>query len=239
MPFWPDAGKALLIAMLISACMVAQQEPATAVPKFASRSELVLVPTVVRDKSGKHIAGLKKDDFTVLQNGKEQRVALFEEVHTSAKYSRPAAEQGFSNFVPADESRRLTIIALDLINTPFLAQVKAREALIKFLSNSVISGEPMALLILSRDGIRQVHGYTSDPAVLIAALKKAGSRQSMVEQASDPAPFPKGDEQAREYEDEVQKLTKFEADPETMFTAFQQKGAIRITLSALEQLAQA
>ena len=48
--------------------------------KFTSRTALVLVPTLVTDKSGNHIRGLKKEDFTVLENGAEQKVATFEEI---------------------------------------------------------------------------------------------------------------------------------------------------------------
>jgi hypothetical protein len=48
--------------------------------KFTARTELVLIPTLVTDKSGNHITGLKKEDFTVLENGVEQKVATFEEI---------------------------------------------------------------------------------------------------------------------------------------------------------------
>ncbi|MGA2357098.1 MAG: VWA domain-containing protein, partial [Terriglobales bacterium] len=48
--------------------------------KFTARSELVLIPTLVTDKSGNHITGLKKEDFTVLENGAEQKIATFEEI---------------------------------------------------------------------------------------------------------------------------------------------------------------
>jgi hypothetical protein len=39
--------------------------------KFTARTELVLIPTLVTDKSGTYISGLKKEDFRVLENGAE------------------------------------------------------------------------------------------------------------------------------------------------------------------------
>jgi hypothetical protein len=61
--------------------------------KFTSRTALVLVPTLVTDKSGNHILGLKKEDFTVLENGAEQKVATFEEI-TSDAHRAPMAARG-------------------------------------------------------------------------------------------------------------------------------------------------
>src|SRR6202166_5390741 len=46
---------------------------------FTARTELVLITTLVTDKSGNHITGLKKEDFRVLENGAEQKIATFED----------------------------------------------------------------------------------------------------------------------------------------------------------------
>jgi VWFA-related protein len=45
-------------------------------PSFRTQSTLVLVPTLVRDKSGHPVFTLKAEDFTVTDNGIEQKVAL-------------------------------------------------------------------------------------------------------------------------------------------------------------------
>jgi len=80
--------------------------------KFTARSELVLIPALVTDKSGNHILGLKKEDFTVLENGTEQKVATSEEITTAPnRLSLPRNPNPnlFSNSVAAgpsaDESR--------------------------------------------------------------------------------------------------------------------------------------
>ena len=48
--------------------------------KFTSRTELVLIPTLVTDKSGAHVGGLKKEDFAVFENGSPRQIATFEEI---------------------------------------------------------------------------------------------------------------------------------------------------------------
>jgi hypothetical protein len=58
--------------------------------RFAAGAKLVLVPTLVTDKSGNHISGLKQEDFTVLENGAEQKIATFEEITSDPhRLSRP------------------------------------------------------------------------------------------------------------------------------------------------------
>ena len=47
---------------------------------FTSRAKLVLVPVLVTDKRDNHINGLKKEDFTVRENGTEQKVVTFDEI---------------------------------------------------------------------------------------------------------------------------------------------------------------
>jgi hypothetical protein len=84
--------------------------------KFTLRTELVLIPVVVTDKSSNHITGLKKEDFTVLENGAEEKITTFEEVSSAAnRFSRPDVPNEFSNSVAADpSSRRNTPVMLDL-----------------------------------------------------------------------------------------------------------------------------
>ena len=76
--------------------------PQTSTTTFTSSSELVLIPTVVNDKSGSHISGLKKDEFVLKQDGKNYPIAVFEEVRTSSvRIHRSEGEHGtFSNYEP-------------------------------------------------------------------------------------------------------------------------------------------
>jgi VWFA-related protein len=133
---------------------------------------------VVTDKAGKHIHGLSKNDFRILENGKEQPIAVFEEVTaTSTRLRAPEnPPNAFSNLsVSTPDRHAVTIIVLDEINTPFLDQNYGRTQLIKYLAASLDSQQTVALMVLGSKGLRRVANFTDDPSVLINALKKVGS----------------------------------------------------------------
>ena len=161
--------------LMLTAAMTGGDDKSQAGVTFTSRTELVLVPVIVTDKSGGPVAGLTKDDFDLQENGKSKPISTFEEVKTlTNRPSRPAPQRGiYTNELNNDSTpKRMTIFALDLVNTPFLDQSYARQQLIKFLAKRVDSQEPIALIAIKRNGISVLHDFTSDPAVLVAVLKK-------------------------------------------------------------------
>src|ERR1700719_41225 len=105
------------------ATRLCSQEKQTKTTTFTSSTELVLIPTVVHDKSGSHISGLSKEEFVLKLDGKSQPLAIFEEVKTdSNRLRRSTGENGtFSNINPSGSSQhhRVSIIVLDFVNTPF------------------------------------------------------------------------------------------------------------------------
>jgi VWFA-related protein len=73
----------LVIGFAIVSLIGAQPQQSSA-PVFHSRSDLVLVETVVRDRSsGKMITGLKSDDFEVFDNDELQRVQALDRTTTA------------------------------------------------------------------------------------------------------------------------------------------------------------
>ena len=62
----------ILLAALVCAGMLAQDQPP---PNFKANTNLVIINVAVKDKSGKAIEDLKKDQFTLLEDGKPQRSA--------------------------------------------------------------------------------------------------------------------------------------------------------------------
>lgn len=227
--------------------------------KFTARSELVLVPAVVTDKSGNHITGLKKEDFRVLENGVEQQVATFEEVHSDARMLyRPAKADEFSNFVAgAPSTSRITIIVLDLINTPFMAQTQGRQELLKYLTQSIDVREPTALYTLTRTGIQVVHDFTTDPRILVAALHAVkGDTYEMVDSAEtvesttgtaspdggaeDPSVSSGGSKGSGKsgVQAEAARLQSMLENSELNFQSFEQRLAITYTLDGMLQVAQ-
>jgi VWFA-related protein len=227
--------------------------------KFTVRTELVLIPTVVSDKSGNHITGLKKEDFTVQENGAGQQIATFEEVHSDpGPLLRQSNPSEFSNFVAGRPSTsRITLIVLDFINTPFMAQAAGRQELLKYLTQSVDAREPTALYTLTRNGLQAIHDFTTDPRVLLAALHKAkGDAYDMVDSpeevesitgtaspdgttgAPSAAASSKMSGQAG-VQSEAARLQGMLEDAELNFQSFEQRLAITYTLDGLKQIAQA
>ncbi|MGA7079357.1 MAG: VWA domain-containing protein [Terriglobales bacterium] len=143
--------------------------------EFKSQAVLVQVPTVVTDKAGNHIRGLKKENFKVEEDGKEQRIAFLEEVTaTSARLTQAANPPGtFSNVTQnGDAPRNVVVVALDTVNTPFLAQAIGRKALIQYLADNLNSVPVLAMVVIGNKGVRTISGLTNDPDELLAALKK-------------------------------------------------------------------
>ncbi|HEV2689893.1 MAG TPA: hypothetical protein VGV35_15145, partial [Bryobacteraceae bacterium] len=54
------------------------QAPPSTPPTFSTTTNLVILNVTVRDKSGKLVDNLKKEDFTVFEDEKPQSVAVFE-----------------------------------------------------------------------------------------------------------------------------------------------------------------
>jgi VWFA-related protein len=159
------------LALLLLCSLAFAQQPAPKPQTFTSRSELVLVPVIVHDKSGKHIGGLKREQFELLDNGKPQPSKIFEEVHTQAITTGPKRTgKEFGNYVlDPQNQRRITIILFDFEFIPFSEQFRAREKLVHFLTTQLEPNEPVALLALTGRGIEQIHGFTTDTRVLIDA----------------------------------------------------------------------
>ena len=147
--------------------------------KFSARAHYILVPVIVTEKDGKHVTGLTKDAFQIFENGKEQNIASVDETQTSAVpvQSVPASLNEFSNAITVEGgARRINVIALDLINTPFLDQVGARRAAIRYLANSINQDAIFELVSIDGNGMHVLHDFTSDTKVLVTALKKVASQ---------------------------------------------------------------
>ncbi len=161
---------------IVAVCWLATALPGASqvdsqIPKISAKTELVQVP-VVAHRDGKHAGGLKSDAFTLLMDGKPQSIAVFEEVHTTAP-TRAARTDEFSNVAVAGggEVQRLTVIAIDMNTTAPLDQAYLKDEIIKFLNTAANTGEPFALVAITRSGIRLLHDFTTDPKLLAAAVK--------------------------------------------------------------------
>src|SRR5438477_8583667 len=70
--------KSPFLRLFLAFSAAAQQPTDAPITTFKTSSKLVIVNVFVRDKSGTPVEGLKKDDFKLLEDGKNQSIAVFE-----------------------------------------------------------------------------------------------------------------------------------------------------------------
>jgi VWFA-related protein len=159
------------------------QQPAyetSAVLKVKSR--LVVVDVVARDGKGVPVTDLKQEDFTVLEDGKEQKLRIFSFQHPddSVATAPPQAPANAMNVVDnlphVQAGRALNVILLDALNTSRLNQLSMRETMIKFLE-TLPANEPIAVYLLS-DRLRLLQDFTTDPALLKDVVRSFRGKSS-------------------------------------------------------------
>lgn len=151
----------------------AQQDMSAPLQIFKSRTDLVLVPVVVRDSNGGHVRGLSKEAFSLKEKGKEQQITLFEEVRPGNSPASSVPDRGYGN-VAYDNAGRpgLTIIVLDWLNMGPLQQTEAKKQIANFLKRDLPEGQPVSLMKITSDGLKQVEPITADREQLLQALNK-------------------------------------------------------------------
>jgi VWFA-related protein len=215
--------------------------PPPELAKLTARTDLVLVPVVVTDKSGKHVSGLQKDLFHIEENGNARSITVFDETKTEKLVARgkDSRQEGYSNFAAGDEHPwRITAIVLDMINTPWMRQREAKKQLIDYLLRSAAHDEPVAIFGINSSGLHQLHPFTTDTKILIEALQRL--RLSLSAEESTQTPEQLTDDPSEEQaSDEEMLMSDFMQDLSDTLTANYQRIATRETLVAMTQLAHA
>src|SRR5271157_5513188 len=157
----------------------------SAAPTFTAKTDLVLVPVVVRQ--GKQpVTGLTKNDFKIFEDKIAQGIAFVKPTTPNPGLRRPGGGDLFTNELEGyGEAPRLTIIAVDTMNTPFVHQSWLTHEVLKFLADSPALQEPTSLLAITPHGLRLIHDFTTDAASLTAAFEHAaGKKPQKVSQSS-------------------------------------------------------
>ena len=124
-------------------------------PTIRVTSRLVFLDVTVLDKDGRPVVkGLTKDDFTITDNKKPQRIFSFEapEIHVvdaSATNDNPAAKAP------------VTIFVLDLLNSRFEDFAYIRYMVRRYLEAQPAQlHSPAELMVLGNNSLEMVQGYT-------------------------------------------------------------------------------
>ena len=147
-------------------------------------SRLIQLNVLVHDAKGAPVRDLTKDDFVVLDQGRQRRIAIFriaEERSTTAlaTASHPlrVTNRGFAQ---SERSAAATILLVDSLNMRSTDDLLyAKRELPKFLKN-LHPGDPVAIYNLAGPTVRVIHEFSDDTESLIHSAERGSSAVSQL-----------------------------------------------------------
>jgi VWFA-related protein len=188
LPFRILLGSALILDLVAGRTILnAQQAPAD-VPTLTIRSNtrLVVVDVVVTDKKGQAVTGLKPEDFTLEENGKKQKISVFVPPGLANRTAAAPALPGILSNHPEIvlPGGVPMVLLLDAANSSFTNQAYARSQMLEYVVEHG-QGRPMAVVTLT-DQLRVLQQFTSDPQVLITAIKNFRPQEPILQPGAPP-----------------------------------------------------
>ncbi len=170
----------------------APQTPQAQQPQYRVHvtSELVLVNVVVRDKKGNLVRDLKKDDFTLLEDGERQTISSFDFENVDELKTAGAGEATVSGTAPdvallrpAEKpaalnarDRRLMLLFFDFSSMDLEQIDRSVDAAKKFVQTRMQPADLLALVSLATN-MRVDLDFTDDKAKVLGALTSYTSGQ--------------------------------------------------------------
>jgi VWFA-related protein len=174
-------------AAVLCVALLAQDQPS---PTFKTNTNLVIVNVAVKDKSGKAIEDLKKEQFTLLEDGKPQQIAVFELQHLNGETLPPleAPAPTLKTRGPAVEAqppakeppppvtsdqlkdRRLIAMFFDLSSMQPSDQIRSRDAAVKFIDTQMTASDMVEIMTLTNE-LRVVQEFTNDRETLLTGIQ--------------------------------------------------------------------
>jgi VWFA-related protein len=157
-------------------------EPQTAAITLQVNVNRVLVPVVVRDKSGRTVSGLKKEDFKVFDNDTPRSIIGFTleprgaESNGSANASSQTPATPSANGAPQPAGQRFIVFLFDDLHLGAEDLVRVRNAGAKVLDGALAPSDIAAVLSLSGN---TNSGLTRDHAILREAIMSMQARTTL------------------------------------------------------------
>jgi len=151
--------------------------PAEETPTFPTQVELVTVDVVVTDKKARSIADLKREDFSIEEDGNPQAITSFEaiQVPPAAAATAPVKPRISSNATPEARTGRSFVVVFDDVHlSPFQAN-RAKIAVAEFLKSGVREGDRVTL-VATGGGAWWTTRMEAGRDELIALLKRLDGR---------------------------------------------------------------
>ncbi len=164
-----------VVALLALSAAGQQQPPQTPAPaqvpqtniKFTAESNLVIADVTVKDpKTGQPIEGLKDTDFIILEDGKPQKIQVFEfqKLAMEAAPPEPPPTLGSQMDLPEDpktsisvqgpgkiqyHDKRLLVLFFDMSNLAVPDALRAQDATLKFIDTQMTESDLMAIMLFT------------------------------------------------------------------------------------------
>ncbi len=202
---WPSQKLTIAIgvlAFLFAGGLVFSQSPAppppggqnpAAQPSLKVSVRLIQVTVIAEDADGNPVSDLKKEDFTLRDQGQQQRIFFFAQQNTPAFPLQPAAAavpaNFYSNHVESNPAgaNSVTILLFDALNTQFRNLSYARTRVISFLRH-MQPQDQVALYFLTPSKLYVMHDFTNDSATLVRVMGGKPAAASGSSAANAPAP---------------------------------------------------
>ncbi len=172
----------LMLPLCLSATHGLAQEPSEDDLEVVKvRSNLVNIEVMVKEK-GKYVTDLAAADFTVLENGVQQKVQFFESPLAGGAGGPATVESsGAATATNTTGARTATRAPSNIISLVLDAQTtessnlkQVREGLVKYIRERVADTDTVAVFVITSQ-LRLVQPFTSDKARLISAIERAYS----------------------------------------------------------------
>ncbi|MBZ5665255.1 MAG: VWA domain-containing protein [Acidobacteriia bacterium] len=154
-------------------------------------TRMVVLDVIATEKDGTPIPDLHLSDIQVLEDGRPQNVKLFsrassDSAHSEKKPAPPLPPDVYSNRpVYSRPAGPLVLLLLDGVNTAGSDQVYARQQLLQYV-RTLKADQRVAIFALTTD-LFLLQDFTSDPAILRAALEKYSASDSFLLTRGAPA----------------------------------------------------
>ncbi len=164
--------------------------------------DLITTEVIVLDKKGNPVHDLKKEDFRLYEDGKQQEIGIFEEVNEELSPAPVASlPYGYGDF---RRGKTILILFDDSTITPDHIQ-STRNSAERFVKEHMRSQDVFA--VASYDiSLRILQSFTGDPDKILAAIRKpavSGSGRASTMQQSQP--FPSGNKNVQSTFDPMMK----------------------------------
>lgn len=161
-----------LFACVLSLASGAFAQKTRPLPTFKAKAELVLVPALVT-RDHQPVRGLKAEDFVLLHDGKQQRIAVFEEVEPPRTRVPDEAlpAQTARNFSQNGERRDTVVLLLDFLNMDLLGRERLQDDMSKIAKVFVDTNADVHVLILSWFGLVELLPRGADPNLFLRAAE--------------------------------------------------------------------